>query len=145
MVVLEAEAAPALSAPSPCESRHGAQVQSSSQLCREVTAEVLDGVDRNPVVQDSFQESVFAQFVGELYRYRPSSDDLAHLTGVGMATPPGEKVTDDHQVRSRRASRPFANCHRSEGVGGVGLEAFALAAVLLDGASLRVVLPARGG
>jgi hypothetical protein len=50
-------------------------------------------------VQDSFQKGVFAQFVGELDRYRPAADDLAHLAGVGMAAPPGEEVTDDHQVR----------------------------------------------
>ena len=70
---------------------------------------MLDGVDCHPVVQDSFQEGVFAQFTGELYGYRPTADDLAHLTGVGMATPPGEQVTDDDQVRPRRASRAFAD------------------------------------
>ena len=126
---------PQSAALSSCESRHRAQVQGSSQLCREVTSEVLDGVDRNPVVQDSLQEGVFAQFVGELYRYRPSADDLAYLAGVGMATPPGEQVTDDDQVRPRRTSRAFAARHRSERIGGVGLEAFALAAALLDGPS----------
>ena len=88
-----------------------------------------------PSCRTAFKKASLPSSSGELYRYRPSSDDLAHLTGVGMATPPGEEVTDDHQVRPRRARRPFANCHRSEGVGGVGLEAFALAAGLLDGSS----------
>ncbi len=93
---------------------------------------MLDGVYFHPVVQDGLQEGVFAQFMGELYRYRPSADELAHLTGVGMAAPPGENVTDDDQVRPRRTSRAFANCHRRERVGGIGLEALALAAALLD-------------
>jgi hypothetical protein len=53
----------------------------------------------NTVAQDSLQEGVFAQLTREVYRYWPAADDLAHLTGVGMAAPPGEEVTDDHQVR----------------------------------------------
>jgi hypothetical protein len=73
--------------------------------------------------------------VGELYWYWPSADDLAYLTGVGMAAPPCEQVTNDHQVRPRSTRRAFACRHRSEGVGGVSLEAFALAAGLLDGPS----------
>src|SRR5208282_2118880 len=71
----------------------------------------------------------------ELYRYRAAADDLAYLTGVGMASPPGEQVTNDHQVGPRRARRAFANCHRRERIGGVGLKALALPAGLLDGTS----------
>jgi hypothetical protein len=56
---------------------------------------MLDGVYCDPIVQDSFQESVFAEFTGQLYRYRPAADDLAYLAGVGMAAPPGEQVTDE--------------------------------------------------
>jgi hypothetical protein len=133
MVVLEPEAAPALGALGSCESRHGAQVQGGSQLSREVTSEVLDGVYLHPVVQDSLQEGVFAELMGELYGYRPSADDLAQFTGVGVATTPGRHVTDDDQVRPRRVRRPFADCHRSERVGSVSLEALGLAACLLDG------------
>jgi hypothetical protein len=94
---------------------------------------VLDGVDRNPVVQDSLQEGVFAQFAGELYWYWATADDLAYLTGVGMAKPPGEQVTDNDQVSSRRTSRAFARSHRREGIGGVGIKAFAFLAGLVDG------------
>jgi hypothetical protein len=90
-------------------------------------------MDRHPVVQDYFQEGVFAQFMGELYWYRATSDDLAYLTGVGMATPPGEQVTDDHQVRSRRTSSAFAARHCHKRIGGVGVKAFALAAGLVNG------------
>jgi hypothetical protein len=93
---------------------------------------VLDGVDRNPVVQDCLQEGVFAQLTRELYRYGPTSDDLAHLSGVGMATPPGEDVTDDDQVRARRASRAFAARHCDKRIGGTGIEALALATGLKD-------------
>jgi hypothetical protein len=96
---------------------------------------VLDGVDRNPVVQDSLQEGVFAQFAGELYWYWATADDLAYLTGVGMATPPGEKVTNDHQVRPRSASRAFANCHLCKRIGGVGVKALAFPAGLKNGSS----------
>jgi hypothetical protein len=94
---------------------------------------MLDGVYCDPIVQDSFQESVFAEFTGQLYRYRPAADDLAYLAGVGMAAPPGEKVTDDDQVRRRGTRRAFACRHRRQHIGGVGLEAFALPAVLVDG------------
>src|SRR5580698_6424326 len=126
MVVLEAEAAPALGALGSCESRHGAQVQSGSQLCREVTPEMFDGVNFHPVVQDSLQESVFAELMGEFDRYRPAADDLAHLAGVGMAAPPGAKVTNDDQVRPCGSRRAFADCHRCQRIGRVGLEALGL-------------------
>jgi hypothetical protein len=82
----------------------------------------------NPVVQYSLQEGVFAQFMGELYWYRTTADDLAYLAGVGMATPPGEDVANNDQVRSRGASRAFANCHRRKRIGGVGVKALALPA-----------------
>jgi hypothetical protein len=62
--------------------------------------EVFDRVDRNPIVQDSLQEGVLAQFAREVYRYRPTADDVAYLTGVGMAAPPGEQVTNDDEVRA---------------------------------------------
>jgi hypothetical protein len=44
-----------------------------------------------------------------------------------MAPPPGEDVTDDDQVRARRASRAFAGCHCDKCIGGIGIEALALA------------------
>jgi hypothetical protein len=87
----------------------------------------------NPVVQYSLQEGVFAQFMGELYWYRPTADDLAYLTGVGMATPPGEDVADDHQVRPRRTSRAFASRHCRKRIGGVGVKALAFPAGLING------------
>jgi hypothetical protein len=86
----------------------------------------------HPVVQDSFQEGVFAQLMRELYWYRPTADYLAHLAGVGMATPPGEEVTDDNQVRPHRARRAFACRHCRKGIGGIGIEAFALCAGLIN-------------
>jgi hypothetical protein len=93
---------------------------------------MLDGVYRNPVVQHCFQEGVLAELVRELYRDRSATDDLAHLAGVSMATPPGEQVTDDDQVSARRTRRSLANCHCGKGVRGIGLEALALAAGLMD-------------
>jgi hypothetical protein len=97
-----------------------------------VTPEVLDGVYRNPVVQHCFQEGVLAELVRELHRDRPAADDLAHLAGVSMATPPGEQVTDDDQVSARRTRRSLANCHCGKGVRGIGLEALALSAGLMN-------------
>jgi hypothetical protein len=97
-----------------------------------VTSEVLDRVDRHPIVQDRLQEGVLAQFMGELYRYWPTTDDLAYLTGVGVAAPPGQDVTDDDQVRSRRTRWAFACRHCRQCIGGVGLEALTLSAVLVD-------------
>jgi hypothetical protein len=92
-------------------------------------------MDRHPVVQDSFQEGVVAQFTCELDRYRPTADDLARLTGVAMAAPPCEQVTDDHQLCPGGASRAFAARHSHKGIGGVGIEALALPAGLVDGSS----------
>jgi hypothetical protein len=94
---------------------------------------MLDGVYLNSVVQDRFQETVLAQFLRELYRYWAASHDVAHLTGVGVAASPGKQVTNDDEVRSRRPGRAFAGRHCRQGIGGVGLEAFGFAAVLLDG------------
>jgi hypothetical protein len=90
-------------------------------------------MDRRPVVEDRLQEGVFAQFARELDWYWTAPDDLAHLTGVGMAAPPGEEVTDNHQVRPRRARRALARRHCRKGIGGVGLEAFAFPAGLVNG------------
>jgi hypothetical protein len=87
-------------------------------------------MDGNPVVQDCLQEGVFGEFARELDRYRPTADDLARLPGVGMAPPPGEKVADDDQVRSRRARWALAARHCDKRIGGVGIEAIALAAGL---------------
>src|SRR5580658_5174960 len=89
----------------------------------------------HPVVQDGLQKGVFAELVGELHRDRPTAYHLAHLAGVGMATPPGVDVTDDHELGPPRASRPLAARHRHQGIGGVGLEALTLPAGLLDGPS----------
>jgi hypothetical protein len=86
-------------------------------------------------MQDSFQEGVFAEFTRELYRYGPAPDDLAHLTGVGMAAPPGEDVTNDHQVRARRARWPVAARHCHQCIGGIGVKALALAAGLKNATS----------
>jgi hypothetical protein len=52
-----------------------------------------------------------------------------------MATPPGEDVANNDQVRSRGASRAFANCHRRKRIGGVGVKALALPAGLVNGSS----------
>jgi hypothetical protein len=91
-----------------------------------------DGVYCNSVVKDRFQERVFGQFVGELYRYWAAPHDVAHLTWVGMSAPPGKQVANDDEVGSRRTGRTLANGHRRESIGGVGLEALWLAAGLLD-------------
>jgi hypothetical protein len=89
-------------------------------------------MDGNPVVQDCLQEGVFAQLTRQLYRYGPTADHLAHLTGVGMAAPPGEDVTDDDEVSARRARWALAARHCDKRIGGVGIEALALATGLKD-------------
>jgi hypothetical protein len=99
----------------------------------------------NTVAQDSLQEGVFAQLTSELYRHRPTADDLAYLTGVGMAPSPGEDVTNNDQVRPRRTGWAFASPHCRERVRSVGVKAFALPAGLVKRRAARVVPPARRG
>lgn len=96
-------------------------------------SEVLDGVHRHPVVQHSFQEGVFAQFMGELHRYGLTTNDLARLTWVAMAASPGKDVTDDDELRARAARGPFAERRCAQRIGGVRLEALGLATALLGG------------
>ncbi len=57
--------------------------------------------------------------------YRPSSDDVARLAGVGMATAEDIDVADDAELSAKPARLCFALQHR---VCGVGLEAFATGA-----------------
>jgi hypothetical protein len=93
-----------------------------------VAAEVLHGVYRNPVVQDRFQKGVLAELAGELYRYWPTTHDLAYLAWVGVPPSPGEQVTDDDEVSSRRAGCSLTCRDGDKRIGGVSLEALALGA-----------------
>jgi hypothetical protein len=91
-------------------------------------------MDGNPVMEDDFQEGVLAELARDLYWDGPTPDDMAHFAGVGVATAPGEEVTDDHQVRARRASRALACCHGYKRIGCVGVEALALGPGVLHSA-----------
>src|SRR5271168_195334 len=49
-----------------------------------------------------------------------------------MAASPGKDITDNDELSTRAARGPFTERHRSQGIGGVGLEALGLATTLLS-------------
>ena len=97
VVVLEAPAVAAVDAP-PGERRYRSEVQGGAQGGGQVAAEVFDGVNVGPVVQDGFDEGVVGELSGYLDGDGAAADDVAGLAGVGVPAPPGEQVAHHHQV-----------------------------------------------
>ena len=108
MVPFEAvpPAAAQLGAHGALEARRPSELQGRPQLGGDVAAEVFDGADPHPVVEDGLYERVPAELSYPLDRQRPAAYGLAHLVWVGMAPPVGtpKSHTSTSSVRPGRAS-----------------------------------------
>ena len=105
VVVLQPPAAVAVDALATGEPWYRTKVEGGAQLCRLIAPKAFDGVNVDPVVQDCVEESVFAKLPGQLDRDGATIYDVANLAMVGMAPPPGEQVTHDHQLGTVRSFR----------------------------------------
>lgn len=99
----------------------GAEVERGAQLGGDVAPEVGNGVQRHPVVQDGFDERVAAEVPDDPQRQGPATEQVAGLTGVGVAWPPCPQVDHEDQVGPVGPSLPPALDQPDEGVGGVRL------------------------
>src|SRR6202011_2444815 len=85
VVPLDAVAASAVDAGGAFEQRWWAEAEGGAQLGGEVAAQVGDGVDADPVVEDRFDERHGGQVPGRLHGDGSPADDVADLAVFGVA------------------------------------------------------------
>ena len=97
------------------------ELEDRAQHCGDVSPVVHDRVDLGAVAHHHLHERIHRRGAHHIDRHRTTTDDVAELVAVGVATRRGVQVAHVHDIRPPRPTLPATLREQQQRVGGVRL------------------------